>query len=390
MLSVLNAQIERTAMFLENAKSKNDLNKEAMPKLIWDLPLRFFHWGMVLVVFIAAITGYFFEEWWLDIHVYAGYALTCLLIFRFIWGFLGSYYSRFHTFPLARPKIKKYIKSFVQGNRSLEAGHNPLGAWMIVILLSTLTLLIITGFLVWGGQENNGPLANIVGYQVGDFSEDIHETLANILMVVIGVHLCGVFIETFLYKHPLIKSMISGMKTTTDTKSTASLWDIPEAVLIFCAIIIGFTYWVNATDSIQKLSEVNPAYHQECAECHPAYHPSLRTAQSWQSIMGDLSNHYSEDASLDPATTQEISLFLAENNAQSFDTEVAHKIGRKETPSMRMTDTRYWKKKHHDFNESDFKHSSIGSKANCNACHQDADTGRFDDAKIKLPKGLNL
>lgn len=366
-------------------------NNMAQSTTIWDLPLRLFHWAMVAVVFVAAITGYFFEEWWLDIHVFAGYALTSLLVFRLIWGLVGSYYSRFSTFPLSKSGVQSHLKGLIRGKSPTYPGHNPVGAWMIVILLVSLSGLVLTGLIVWGGQENNGPLATVVGYQAGEWSEEIHEALAGILMAAIAVHLLGVIAETVLFKHPVINAMITGKKDgLAPAEHRVSHIHSILGLVIFICVSTAFTYWVNAAPSPAQLAgPANTIYQQECGDCHPAYHPSLRTAQDWQSIMDGLSNHYGEDASLFPDTHAQISAFLVQHNATSFDTEVAHKIGRHTTASFRMTDTRYWQKKHDELSTRDFSHPSIGSKVNCNACHQDADSGRFDDAKIKLPKGVH-
>jgi len=361
------------------------------PPVIWDLPLRLFHWSMVAVVITAAITGYFFEEWWLDVHVYAGYALTCLLIFRLIWGFVGSYYSRFHTFPLSPVGVFNHLKDLLKGKSEPHAGHNPVGAWMIVVLLTSLILLVVTGFIVWGGQEKNGPLASVVGYQVGEWGEDVHEVLAGILMAAIGIHVLGVLVETVIFKHPLIKAMITGRKEgVPPTGKTVSVWHSLAGILILIGVGTVFSYWITSTAPPPLAMSSNVTYQQECGDCHPAYHQSLRTQHDWQAIMNNLSDHYGEDASLDETSHRKIATFLNIQNAFSFDTEVAHKIGRDDTRNQRVTDTRYWQKKHDELNGDDFNHPSIGSKVNCNACHKDADIGRFDDDQIKLPKGMHL
>lgn len=358
--------------------------------VIWDLPLRLFHWSMVIMVTIAAVTGYFFEDWWLDVHVYAGYVLACLLVFRLIWGFVGSYYSRFHTFPLSPVSVFKHLKNLLKGKSEQHVGHNPVGAWMIVALLTTLILLVVTGFLVWGGEENNGPLASVVGYQVGEWSEDIHEVLAGVLMAVIGIHILGVLVETVIFKHPLIKAMITGRKDGIEpTGRPASIWHSLAGFMVIIGVGFAFSYWVNTASPTPLAMSLNSTYQQECGDCHPAYHPSLRTRNDWQMIITNLSDHYGEDASLDDITRREIAAYLNAQDAFSFDTEVAHKIGRYDTRSLRMTDTRYWQKKHDELKDSDFKHAAIGSKVNCNACHQDAESGRFDDDQIKLPKGIH-
>ncbi|MBT4687662.1 MAG: cytochrome C, partial [Rhodospirillaceae bacterium] len=133
--------------------------------------------------------------------------------------------------------------------------------------------------------------------------------------------------------------------------------------------------------------DVPADYAAECGDCHDAYHPSLRTGTAWRAIIDGLENHYGEDASLDVETTALIRAYLAENHAGTFDTEVAHSVGRIETPSFRMTDTVYWKKRHREIGPSVFRLKAIGSKVNCHACHKDAASGRFDDVKIHLPSG---
>jgi cytochrome b len=356
--------------------------------VIWDFPLRFFHWAMVGVVAIAALTGYLFEGWWLNIHVYAGYALLCLLLFRLVWGFVGSYYSRFHHFPLARQEVVAHIKSLLKGRSKEYVGHNPVGAWMIVILLSTLVLLVLSGLLVWGGQENSGPLASVASYGVGKASEEVHEVLAGLLMAAIAFHIGGVLIENFIFKHPLIKAMMTGRKEGAIAQGKVRVAHSVLGIGLFFAIACGVAFWVNAAQGPRFIGAQNATYTQECGDCHLAYHPSMRTGESWEKMLLGLESHYGEDASLIPEKRAEILAYLQENNATTFDTKVAHKIGQVETASLRMTDTRYWQKKHDDFKPATFTHAEIGSKVNCNACHQDAADGRFSESAIKLPKGI--
>jgi len=359
--------------------------------MVWDLPLRLFHWSMVSVVFVTLITGYLAPEWWLDIHMRAGYALGCLLAFRFVWGFFGTYYSRFNSFPLSIKDSVEYLLSIIRTQPKTFTGHNPLGAWMIVVLLTTLVFLVLTGLVVLGGQENLGPLASAVNFSIGEMFEDIHEILAGILIVLICIHLAGVFIDVRVFRHPVVKAMITGRKPgSADYTEIPGYGVLRGAILISLGIatvlFIGLQSNALPTDSWRAI-KLPTVYGSECGDCHDPYHPSLQTKEAWQVIMETLSDHYGEDASLDEQTVAVISEFLQSNDALSFDTEVSHKIGRTESPSYRMTDTDYWKKKHKDIDQTVFKYPSVGSKVNCKGCHMDALTGRFDDAKIKLPKG---
>ncbi len=217
-------------------------------QLIWDFPLRLFHWSMVLAVGTAAVTGYFFEDALLDVHAYAGYLLAYLLVFRLIWGFVGSYFSRFHSLALSPSLAVKHLKNLLRGKSHAYAGHNPLGAWMIVALLIMLVLTVITGFIVWGAEENRGPLAALVSHRLADWSEEIHEALSGILMIAIGIHVVGVATETLLFKHPLIKAMITGKKTVPyRTGKTVSMWHTWLGFTILISIGYGVIYVINAS-----------------------------------------------------------------------------------------------------------------------------------------------
>lgn len=367
----------------------NDKIEIETAPVIWDLPLRLFHWTMVASVLVAAVTGYFLPDWWLNVHAYAGYVLGALLIFRLIWGIVGSKYSRFNIFPLKTDQAKSHLTNLLKGRSAPYTGHNPVGAWMIVLLLACLAALVLTGLVVWGGQENNGPLSAVVGYKLGSFTEEIHEFFAGLLMTMIGIHLAGVLVETVIFKHRIVPAMIDGRKPSTEAEKPVTIWHNLFGGLVFASVLAGFVYLAaSAGVSQAKTAQLPEAYRQECGDCHSAYHPSLRTAQSWQAVMKRLSNHYGEDASLTGLKAAEIAKFLMDNDANQFDTEAAHKIGRVDTPDDRMTETRFWRKKHDDFKPEAFKHKAVGSKVNCNACHKDAETGRFDDARIEVPKGV--
>jgi len=377
--------------FNDNPTGVDTCEQTLKTQLVWDLPLRLFHWSMVCVVTLAAVTGYLAPEWWLDFHVYAGYTLGVLLTFRLFWGIIGSYYSRFGAFPLKLKEASKHLLSILKFNSNSYAGHNPIGAWMIVILLTTLILLVVTGLLFLGGQENQGPLASFVTFSIVDVTAEIHETLAGILIGAVVIHLLGVFAEVKIFRHPVLKAMISGRKPVGADYVKSGGSGILRGVALFSLVVgtvlfMGMKLNALPTDRWRNI-DVPPVYKSECGDCHHPYHPSLRTAAEWQIIMADLEDHFGEDASLDEETNLLIKNFLTENDARSFDTEISNNIGRVETASHQITETPYWKKRHHDVQSSLFKHSSVGSKANCNGCHKDAETGRYADENIHLPNG---
>jgi len=184
---------------------------------IWDFPTRAFHWLLVLMVGGGALTGFLAPDSWLDIHVWFGTAFLALISFRLIWGFLGSYHSRFSSFTFSIAQTRDHVLGLLKGNPSHHAGHNPLGALMIFVLIGTLLILTLSGFVVLGGEEKQGPLGGIVPYFIGEAFEEVHEALAAFLLFLIGGHLLGVLAESLLSKQNLARSMITGRKVIDET-----------------------------------------------------------------------------------------------------------------------------------------------------------------------------
>lgn len=134
----------------------------------------------------------------------------------------------------------------------------------------------------------------------------------------------------------------------------------------------------------------NAKYTKECAACHMAYPPGLLPSQSWTKIMGGLKNHFGEDASLDPKASDEIKGYLLKNSADANDTgrlsrRINDSIGNSDAP-IRITETNYFKRKHHELDPSVFKRKSIGSPSNCVACHSGAEKGSFNEHSVRIPK----
>ncbi|MDO9095426.1 MAG: diheme cytochrome c [Rubrivivax sp.] len=127
---------------------------------------------------------------------------------------------------------------------------------------------------------------------------------------------------------------------------------------------------------------VPPAYTQECASCHTAYPPGMLPAASWQRIMTGLDRHYGTDASIDPATVQQIGQWL-EAYAGTY------KRVAEEPPQDRITRSAWFERKHRKVEPTVWKLPSVKSAANCSACHPGADQGDYDDDKLRMPAGLS-
>jgi cytochrome b len=175
---------------------------------VWDLPLRIFHWLLVTGFFVAYLT----EDELLTVHVWAGYLVLGLLVFRLIWGFAGNQYARFSSFLCSPAQSYAYIKDTLRLKAKRYLGHNPAGAAMIVLLIVSLFMTVISGLIVYAANQNLGPLAGMVGSSDEKLWEDVHEVAANFSLLLVIMHVIGVAFESALHGENLAKAMWNGYK----------------------------------------------------------------------------------------------------------------------------------------------------------------------------------
>lgn len=175
---------------------------------VWDILVRIFHWSLVSFVLVLFIT----EDEFLTIHSYAGYTVLLLVLFRLLWGFIGTYHARFRNFVTSPQAAVKYLKDEIAGDAKRYIGHNPAGAIMIVMLLITL---IGTGFtgMATIATEGRGPLAGtfIAGFS-GELLGEIHEFFTGVILTLIILHVAGVVFSSLAEEENLVKAMITGKK----------------------------------------------------------------------------------------------------------------------------------------------------------------------------------
>ncbi|MCP5366200.1 MAG: cytochrome b/b6 domain-containing protein [Hyphomicrobiales bacterium] len=179
---------------------------------VWDLPTRLFHWSLVAAVAAAWITAEVLDDRWLAPHYWIGYAVAGLLLFRLVWGLIGSEHSRFASFAYGPRRVLAHLRDLLGRRAGHYLGHNPAGAAMIFALLTLLALLVVTGLVAQGGAEHAGPLAGWVGTRVGHAAEELHEGLFVALLVLVAGHLGGVALESLLSRQNLVRAMVTGRK----------------------------------------------------------------------------------------------------------------------------------------------------------------------------------
>lgn len=164
---------------------------------VWDLPVRLFHW--LLAATFAGAWATAEAKGWHGVHLAFGYTFAGLIVFRVIWGFVGSRYARFRSFAFGPQAVLAYLRSLLTGHPEHHFGHNPAGAWAIFAMLAAGSAVAATGYLA-------------VGEASPKLWEDLHEGIAATVLALVVVHVAGVVVASLRHRENLIAAMVSGCK----------------------------------------------------------------------------------------------------------------------------------------------------------------------------------
>ncbi len=187
-------------------------DKEAAQVKVWDVPVRVFHWSLVAGFIVAYLSA---EMHKMAVHVWVGYALVALLLFRLVWGFAGNEYARFKSFIFSPQETLAYVRSLRSGHARHYYGHNPAGALMVFALLGVLLAIFGTGLVTLAVIDFEGPLlflANDVSDETAYIFRHAHDWMVNIALLLIPLHLLGVVSGSIQHKENLVRAMVTGMK----------------------------------------------------------------------------------------------------------------------------------------------------------------------------------
>ena len=345
-----------------------------------------FHWTLA-----AAFAG----EWWtrdaryIDLHEFLGYAIGLLVAFRIAWGFAGTRWARFSSFPPSFSSALRYLRGLAHGAPPHHAGHNPAGSWAIYALLLLAVLQVATGIVTLGAEQRLGPLAARFSYATGDAMHELHEALAWAMLAVVAVHVAGVLAGSLVERENLVASMLTGLKRA----SAGSAVDARRGVAFALAALLGMValafFRADSLDARAGAPAAAPlaqdaAWTSECSGCHLAYHPSLLPARSWRVLLAQGQDHFGEELALEARTASHLADFAARHAAEAHESPAAWKIATTTPVAMaplRITDTPFWKRRHARLQPSTWKavHAS-----ECNACHRDAEAGTFSPRAIRV------
>ncbi len=216
------------------------------PMKVWDLPIRLFHWGLVVLILLAWAT----QEWnrmtW---HKWVGYSILTLLLFRVVWGFIGSDTARFGRFLRSPMAALQHLAHLGRREADREIGHNAAGGWMVLVMLALIGVQTGTGLFandLDDGGDTEGPLAHLVGHDRSNWFGHIHALNFNLIEIVIVLHVLAIVTYAVLKRHDLVRPMVTGTKLmpadVTAPRMVGAVWAL--VVLVAAAGIVAAIVWI--------------------------------------------------------------------------------------------------------------------------------------------------
>lgn len=199
--------------------------------LVWDAPVRVFHWLMVFCFTGAYLTAE--EESWRLLHVTLGYTLGGLVAFRLAWGLAGTRYARFASFVRGPGAVLRYGRALMAGRPEHTTGHNPAGAVAIVLMLACSLAMVASGWAIY----------NDLG---GEWLEEVHELSANLMLLVVGVHIAGVALASWLHRENLVRAMVTGFKQGPAGAGIRRAWWGLAGVILLAVAGFWWQQWQSA------------------------------------------------------------------------------------------------------------------------------------------------
>jgi cytochrome b len=176
---------------------------------VWDLPIRLFHWTIVVLLIICWISE---REYWMQVHFVAGYALLSLLLFRLAWGFVGSDTARFDRFLASPARVLAHLARYRRREPDTELGHNAAGGWMVLVLLGLLAVESLSGLFARDDEISEGPLAHLLPGNGTDASLSVHATCWDLILAAVALHVLAILGYWLLKDQNLLRPMITGKK----------------------------------------------------------------------------------------------------------------------------------------------------------------------------------
>jgi cytochrome b len=213
-------------------------------RLIWDLPLRLFHWLLVLSLCASWLTAELGFEW-TQVHFYLGYWTLGLLLFRIIWGFVGPKHARFSSFLKGPSTLVSYLKGAMTGTPTQMPGHNPVGGLMVIVMILLVGVQAVTGLFASDDIAWSGPYSGAVSSSTVSKLTALHHQNFNFILAAAALHILAILFYWLVKKQNLVVPMITGLKSAQYVPEheaiRSSQW---VRALIVILVSAGAVYWL--------------------------------------------------------------------------------------------------------------------------------------------------
>jgi cytochrome b len=196
--------------------------------LVWDWPTRVGHWALV-VSFAVAYASAESESWRL-VHVVSGLMVGGIVAFRVFWGVVGTRHARFSNFVTRPKQVVQYLKRLLGGEPQHFTGHNPAGGLAILLMLTLCAASVASGWAIY----------NTVGPQ---WLDKLHDVAANFTVIMVLIHLLGVFVGSYTYRENLVKAMVTGRKLGAANEGISSARASAVIILVACVLAVVWYFY---------------------------------------------------------------------------------------------------------------------------------------------------
>jgi cytochrome b len=212
-----------------------------LPMRVWDLPIRVFHWCLVILIFTSWLSS---RMLWMRVHVLTGFTVLSLLLFRVIWGFVGSDTARFTRFLKHPFEAIRHLLHLTRREPDHEVGHNAAGGWMVIVMLAVLWVQVITGLCANDDIMTEGPVASLVGKERSDWLTHIHYLNFTLIEIVVAMHVLAIIAYRVLKGQNLLIPMVTGKKRLPGATPAPRMMHALAGLVVFLASALAVTLFL--------------------------------------------------------------------------------------------------------------------------------------------------
>jgi cytochrome b len=213
--------------------------------LIWDLPTRLFHWLLALSLCASWITAEAGFDW-TETHFLLGYCSLTLILFRLVWGVVGTTHARFKEFVRGPRTVLRSIPALFSRKPSTSAGHNPIGGWSTILFITLILTQVCTGLFISDDIFYAGPYNGTISSSLAGTLASVHHTNFMVLQAAVVLHIAAIAWYAVGKKSNLVKPMISGRKILSAADGSVSIGSsrLAKAIVIFVTAVLLVTLLV--------------------------------------------------------------------------------------------------------------------------------------------------